>query len=914
MPPARHDASRFFRRNYGPALHSVCATVAAIIALAVLVGWTLDNDALKQIVPTFVAMNPMTATCLLAAAVALAFAKAPVPQLAAGSIIFIAGLKILEASFDTPLQVDRLLFGGSLTEGFGASPNRMAPNTAAALFALGWALITMRIRGRASEFVTQALAGLVVATALFAFIGYILRLAPLYGVERHIPMALHTALALLVLAIGIFSAQGDAGLMRVVRDDGTAGRLARTMLPLAVLIPVLVGLARLEGQRAELYGTETGVALQVIANVVATFLLLFGIILALFRSDTARRQREAAIAQSEEQYRLAERIASVGHWRMQLPSRDLTWSAQMFQIAGKRPTNGVPTASQVLEIYHPDDRATARGALIKALKTGEGWDFIVRLMRPDGGMRSVRSHGVSERDDAGNTRAIFGVFADVTDLEQARRAAEAATEEKAAFLANMSHEIRTPLNGIIGFTDLLMQNAPADPKQRRHLELIQNAGYALLTVVNDILDFSKMDAGKVELEREVFAFVTFVDNTVSIVQGTAEAKGLALRVHLDRALSSYHCGDEGRLRQVLLNLLNNAVKFTASGSITVTVDRLSADGRNERLRVSVSDTGRGIEEGKETRLFQQFSQADASVSREYGGTGLGLAISKRLIELMGGEIGYASNEGRGSTFWFEVDLPIGEKPAELATPIAPAAVRSANILLAEDLPMNQELACAILEQAGHRVDIANDGGEAVVAVKAKDYDLVLMDIQMPKVDGLAATRRIRALKGSRGRIPIIAMTANVLPEQVAEFRRAGMDGHVAKPINQPALHAAIAQVLDNTPAPFNVPPAAEGLAEFDAESFADVAAMLPSDRLETHLSTMEKQLKEILVETDAHALKSAAHKLVSQAGMLGFKVLSEHCRDLDQASDAGASLVESREAVRAAARRVLGMLPNLRRG
>jgi PAS domain S-box-containing protein len=878
----------------------------------------LEVEALKRLVPGFVAMNPATAVSLLLAAGALAAQRAVTRRrIFAFAVIAIAGAKLIQLGAALPGGVDQLLFASELQGADGGKPNRMAPNTATALLCLGAALVAGTGRHRQMAIASQILAAAAATIAFFALVGYLLGVAPLYGVERFIPMALHTAISLLVLAVGVFSSHPRRGLMRILRDPGPAGSMARVMLPLAVVIPVAVGLLRLSGQRAGLYGTETGVALQVLANVLVTFFLLLGMIIALYRSDFLRRQREISVARSEEQYRLAERIASVGHWRMELPSKALSWSDEIFTIAGLDKESGVPSADEVLELYHPEDRERARAGLIQAMKTGESWDFVVRLLRPGGEVRSVRSHGVVDRNDDGRATAVFGVFADVTDLEKARHAAEAATAEKAAFLANMSHEIRTPLNAVIGFTDLLLEEESFQPAQRRQLELIQNSGAALLNVVNDVLDFSKIEAGKVELEHEPFALVTFVDNTVSIVQGAAEAKGLEVRVSLDPVLAGYHCGDEARLRQVLLNLLNNAVKFTASGSVSLEVSCAGQTEEMERIRFSVTDTGLGVPEEKQHRLFQQFSQADATVSREYGGTGLGLAICKKLVGIMAGEIGYTSAPGGGSTFWFEVDLPVSEKPVEIVQVSAiPEKSRRATILLAEDLPMNQELACAILERAGHKVDVAADGAQAVKAVQEKSYDLVLMDIQMPKVDGLTATKMIRGLESPVSRIPILAMTANVLPEQVKEFMKAGMDGHVAKPIKQVDLHRAIERVLTGREIGAPEGPSKSGAEEggnvFDREIYGKIAQLFPKERLTTHLASFQKQVRETAEgPAEPERLKSSAHKLISQAGMLGFMELSDRSRDLEEACEGEGPLDSALDRFRRSAERALAVVQTL---
>jgi signal transduction histidine kinase len=390
-------------------------------------------------------------------------------------------------------------------------------------------------------------------------------------------------------------------------------------------------------------------------------------------------------------------------------------------------------------------------------------------------------------------------------MDLARADAEAASAAKATFVANLSHEIRTPLNSIIGFSDLLLDDVSLTRIQRRYLEQVKNSGDALLTVVNDILDFSKLDVGEVKLTVEPFSLEALVSSTVSIVQAIAEAKDLELCVSMDPALALFNRGDRARLRQVLLNLLSNAVKFTAYGTVTLEVKQVGAANGVEALRFSVTDTGPGVpEEGKE-RLFQQFAQSVASINREHGGTGLGLSICKSLVGLMHGRIAHSDNEGPGSTFWFEVELPTAT--ADDLTGRSLAVSRrggGVNILLVEDLPMNQELACAILGRAGHLVAIANDGVEAVEAVRANAFDLVLMDIQMPRMDGVTATRCIRQLGGSAKDVPIIAMTANALPEQVRAFREAGMDDHIAKPFKQQDLHDAIRRALTRGRA--SVPP------------------------------------------------------------------------------------------------------------
>ena len=460
-------------------------------------------------------------------------------------------------------------------------------------------------------------------------------------------------------------------------------------------------------------------------------------------------------------------------------------------------------AMNVIEICPPDDRPALQAAL-EPRGVPTAVDSTWRHVKADGELIDVISRARPITFEGRS--AVLAAVTDVTErnryatgLQQAKELAEHASQAKSDFLATMSHEIRTPLNGILGYTDLLLESGPASDRDQNYLERIRNSGAALLTIVNDILDFSKVEAGQVELDPRPFYLLSLARNALSIVSSEADKRGLALTLDSPSDPPPLIMGDEDRLRQVLLNLLNNAVKFTPFGRVTLRLTTSPSHDGRVTILFEVEDTGIGIPHDKRNQLFERFSQVDGSIRREFGGTGLGLAISKRIVELMGGEIGFESELGRGSTFRFTVTLPRAaghriEKPSE-ARASQPSFAR---ILLVEDNEINQDIARAVLQGSGYEVDTVGDGAAAVKAAHSKPYDVILMDIQMPVMDGMTATQRIRGSNHAARNVPIIAMTANVLPKQIEAFRAAGMDDHVGKPFKRDDLLAAVARWVERS--------------------------------------------------------------------------------------------------------------------
>ncbi len=486
------------------------------------------------------------------------------------------------------------------------------------------------------------------------------------------------------------------------------------------------------------------------------------------------------------------------------------------------------SAAPWFERIHPDDRVMVRESLLASARNLSPWQQEFRTPQADGSERWIYGNAIAQREADGSV-LWHGFLTDISrqrrdaleleryrhhleelveartaELAEATQAAQAASLAKSAFLANMSHEIRTPMNAIIGLT-YLAQSDTVEPEQQHRLQKVANAAEHLLSVINNVLDFSKIEAGKLQLERRPFTVDEVLDNIANMTTQSAAAKRLRVETDIAPELRGRMLlGDPQRISELLLNFAGNAVKFTDSGFVRLAV-RLDGEATAQRLplRFEVRDSGIGIEGEAQSRLFRDFEQADSSTTRRYGGTGLGLAICRRLAELMGGQVGVNSALGRGSTFWFSLAVEPAAEPPAAAAPALAARPHSARerltelarqaprrLLLAEDNPVNQEVAVALIGSAGLAVDVAADGQQAVDMVQAGDYALVLMDVQMPVMDGLDATRAIRRLPQG-AELPILAMTANAFDEERQRCLDAGMDDHVAKPVVAEQLFATL---------------------------------------------------------------------------------------------------------------------------
>jgi two-component system, sensor histidine kinase and response regulator len=831
-----------------PQLYSMLKTVAAIAAgtvclvgCLVLTGWAFDLEIVKRVFPHSVAMNPLTAIGFFLAGLSLALwipeqdRRTQRTAQAIGGLVTLLGLlKLSDLALAHGWSLDDILFREKLNADL-LFPNRMAPTTAASFFLAGLALWCVDVETRRRLRPAQFLALSVSSIALLAVVGHLYGVQSLTGLEFYIPMAFPTALAFLALAVGLLCLRPDRGFMARVTSGSTGGVLIRRTALAVLLIPVLLGWLMAAGVHSGRYDPAFAFAIFVV------------LILAVFSL--------------------------------------MVWISAVIL----------------------DRKEAARNQAVEAVR----------------------------RRSAELTRAN-------TELEQARQAAEAASRAKSTFLANMSHEIRTPLNGVIGMTELVLKSS-LSLQQREFLMTVKDSGEALLSVINDILDFSKIEAGKLALDTATFDFRESLGDTMKAFALRAHQKNLELACFIRPDVPRIVVGDYNRIRQIVVNLVGNAIKFTETGEVSLEVSQQARSQRYVVLHLVVRDTGIGVPEEKRSKIFEMFEQADGSTTRRHGGTGLGLAIAVRLVALMDGRIWVESEAGRGSQFHFTIRLELGEdEPAERAARepaclhglrvfivddnatnrrileetlrswnMVPASAASApeaiellrrasaagepfrlmitdahmpdcdgfmlaeqiqrdsaigstvimmltsgdrpedlsrcnelglaayllkpvkqselleaielalgvtlpkqellaedaqhehlsnlRILLAEDSLVNQKVALAMLEGKGHAVTLVTNGKEAVAASSQQKFDIVLMDVQMPEMDGLEATAQIRAREQQTGnRLPIIAMTAHALKGDRERCLTAGMDGYVSKPIRPAELFGAINTIFSNS--------------------------------------------------------------------------------------------------------------------
>jgi len=929
----------------------VAAAVVVALGVIVLVGWASGVGVLTTLLPGLPPMKANTAVLLIlgGGGLGLATASRPVPFLIllvpVALLGLVAGLTLVEYAARVDLGIDRLIASSAKPLPGAPFPGRISIPTSLALLAASLALATLGRSWR--SLIASELLGLFCAViGGLSLVGYAYDADSLASLGSGTRSSLPASIGLLALGLGIVAASRRHHLVRYFGDPGVAGQLTRRLLPTVLLVIPLGGAMEQAGVRGGLFDDRLGAVLFVTIEVLV--LIAF---IARFSGRTLRAESNRVAVEFARLFDIIDFLPDAT-FVIDADRHVIAWNRAVEEMTGvpreeilgqgdlaySVPWYGEPRPTLVDLLWSGDEEwVEAYDNVRRQSQTLYGEVFAPLLRGGEGAYLWVTATRLL--DGSGNRVGAIETVRDITErkgtekaLQEAKEAAEAGTRAKGDFLATMSHEIRTPMNGIIGSTELLLATDLTEDQQCL-AGALRDSSEALLAIVNDVLDFSKIEANSLELEPIPFDLRAVFDSVCGVLRLAAAQKNLELTLSVDPRIPTSLVGDQARLRQVLTNLVSNAVKFTERGEVVVSVAMLeSTDAGKARLGFEVRDTGIGISPEARSRLFKSFSQADSSMSRRFGGTGLGLAISWRLVDLMGGCLDVSSRVGEGSTFSFSIELPIdptasldvprrpGNSEAE-STTITPASVPlGALLLLVEDNEINRQVVGAMLCGLGVEPGgMASDGFEAVAATDATPFDLILMDCQMPGMDGFEATREIRRKEAGGRHATIVALTANATPEDRERCLAAGMDDFMSKPVRLATLRETLDRWLAPARASTEVWPAAaddiaqpplgpgpvapaaqesDGPVVLDQETLAMLRSLgeggedvlgplvdLLESEAEGHLAAIEAAVER----GDAQALGGIAHTLKGASRNLGAVLVGEIAAELERRGKSGSA-------------------------
>lgn len=797
------------------------AILCIVTAVMVITGWLFDIEPLK----TFHASNAMkfntALTFLMLGTAVWFFISKKQHYHVYGTVLtllvlLLAGVSLSQDIFNFDAYIDEFFVKETASPNLRKiAPGRMAPTTAFCFILIASSLLAIKSNRTLLKTIAQYTLHIVTLISFIALIGYVFDVPAFYKLSFLTSMAVSSASIFFLLSISITLFTPSQGLTSVFTGTGIGNVMAKRLIPVTTLILLVLCYLRLEAHRLILINAEFGIVLFALSFLVVSVLMIAVTVGDLNKIDLKRHQAEhslrilnktleqkveertKALKESQEKFLQIFEMSPVGLMMSDLSSGRLLEVNQSFvDLTGYTQKEAEGKTVVELGLLYDDDRQKLASLLHKQgyLKNHESY-FLTKSGEQRDSLMSAEIIVV------GNSKAVINVLSDITkqkeaerELQHAKRIAEESSIAKERFMANMSHEIRTPMNAIIGFTNLI-DKASLNKEQGQYLEFIKTSGENLLVLINDILDYSKIEGGMMEMETVPFKTVELLHSLEIMFSEKAREKKLQLITKTDENLPDIVLGDPTRLTQILINLIGNALKFTKEGSVEISISLLSITGKEAKIAFSVKDTGIGIPEDKQREVFERFTQASTETTRSYGGTGLGLSIVKRLVELQKGEISIHSVYGKGAEFRVVLPYLIGEnKGTDKSAPTDEKIEiikfkKEVKVLLAEDNVMNQILAKKVLSGFGCNVDVAENGGLALEMARIKKYDLVLMDIQMPIMDGYTAAKQMR--EELKLNLPIIAMTAHIMAGEREKCIGFGMTDYISKPFKVEQLYSLI---------------------------------------------------------------------------------------------------------------------------